>query len=312
MSGLLSLKETKETMSPVPARRISIDEDGRLIPLVPQEPLLSSASQHWEGCLFERHLTGSFEVPKHSHSAILLSMQLNASLHLEWGSDAGGRKAVVEAGSLTLHGCSGCNGSTWSGDYNRVIFELDPAHLERLTEGGFAGAKVDVMERWTFRDPRLEHLLKVLHEELQQGAPTGRLFGEQVGNAVAMLLARQYAVVKPGEFGAGGRIPGSRLKRVFEYIEAHIDQEIRLSNLAETASMSPFYFARLFKNSTGVTPHQYVATRRMQRAKEMLRHSDTSIFEIGMRVGYLDPKHFRTLFRRDVGVSPSEFRAARH
>jgi AraC family transcriptional regulator len=308
---LLSLRKTNEAMSSEAARRISIDDNGHRIPLVPQEPLLSSSSQHWEGCLFERHhLAGSFEVPKHNHSSVLLSMQLNASLHLGWRSGAGERNAVVEAGTLTLHGGCGCNSSTWLGDYDRVVLEIDPAHLQRLTEGSFAGAKVEVEERWMFRDPRLEYLLKVLHEELQQGAPAGRLFSEQIGNSVAMLLARQYAVVKPAEFGAGGRIPTSRLKRVFEYIDAHIDQEIRLSNLAETASMSPFYFARLFKNSTGVTPHQYVATRRMERAKEMLRHSDTSIFEIGIRVGYLDPKHFRTLFRREVGISPSEFRTA--
>jgi len=307
----LSVMEETEAGATAPVRRISIDDDGRQIPLVPQEPVLSSASQQWEGFLLERHLTGGFKVPRHNHSAILLSMQLNASLHLEWRSDSGGRRAVVDAGGLTLHGCSSCNGSTWNGDYDRVIFELDPAHLEWLTEGAFAGAQVDVTERWTFRDQRLEHLLKVLHAELEQGAPSGRVFGEQVGNAVAMLLAKHYSIVKPREFGTRGRIPTSRLKRVFEYVENHLDKEIRLSNLAGIASMSPYYFARLFKNSTSVTPHQYVASRRIERAKELLRHSDASVFEIGVRVGYLDAKHFRTLFRRKVGVSPSGFRAAR-
>ena len=74
--------------------------------------------------------------------------------------------------------------------------------------------------------------------------------------------------------------------------------------------MSPFYFARLFKNSMGVSPHKYVTMRRIERSKELLRRSDRSIFEIGVSVGYLDPKHFRVVFRREVGVSPSEFRAA--
>src|ERR1700761_5064135 len=115
------------------ARRISIDDDGRQVPLVPQEPLLSSASQHWDGFLLERHLSSGFEVPKHNHSAILLSMQLSASLHLEWRSDSGLRRTVVDAGGLTLHGRFGCNRSTWIGDYNRVVFELEPDHLERLT-----------------------------------------------------------------------------------------------------------------------------------------------------------------------------------
>src|ERR1700730_16523739 len=85
------------------ARRIVIDGGGREVPLVPHLPLLSSASLPWEGFLLERHKTEGFEVPKHSHSSILLSMQLEASLHLEWQSESGGRNAVVDAGSLTLH-----------------------------------------------------------------------------------------------------------------------------------------------------------------------------------------------------------------
>jgi AraC family transcriptional regulator len=291
-------------------RRISVDGDGCRIPLVPFAPELSSASQRWEGFLLERHVTHGFEVPEHNHSAILLSMQLDASLRLQWKSESGGRTAVIDAGSLTLHGSGGCDGSVWHGAYNRALFELDSTHLENITEGRFAGARVEISERWTFKDPRLENLLKVLHDELRQGAPAGRIFGEQVGNAIAMLLAKQYSVVSPGIYGSGGRIPTPRLRKVFDYVEAHLQEDIHLADLARTAAMSPYYFARLFKNSTGVSPHQYLAKRRIERAKELLHNSEMSVFEIGMQVGYLDPKHFRTLFRREAGVSPSDYRAA--
>jgi len=74
--------------------------------------------------------------------------------------------------------------------------------------------------------------------------------------------------------------------------------------------MSPFYFARLFKNSMGVSPHKYLTMRRIERAKKMLHRSDMSVLEIGIRLGYQDAKHFRVMFRREVGVSPSEFRAS--
>jgi AraC family transcriptional regulator len=305
------LRTTGNGVENLPIRRISIDGGGGHFPLVPHLPLLSSASQQWEGFLLERHLSNGFEVPKHSHSSILLSMQLNASLRLGWKSEQGGQSAVVDAGNLTLHGAAGCNGSTWEGAYNRVLFELDHKHLERLTEGKVAGARVEIAERWSFQDSRLEHLLKTLYAELREGAPAGRLFGEQVGNAVAMLLAKQYSVIRPDVYGSGGKIPSSRLKKVFDHVEAYLHQEIHLSDLASTAAMSPYYFARLFKNSIGVSPHQYVIQQRIDRAKEMLRTSKMSIFEIGVRVGYADAKHFRTLFRREVGISPSDYRAAR-
>lgn len=259
----------------------------------------------------ERHLTDrEAEVPEHRHAAIALSLQLNASIQVQWKSASMWQSAVTRAGSIVLHGCSGSAESIWNGRYDRLGLELNPSHLAKLTEGGFAGAMIDFVDRWSFSDERLEYLLEALYAELRQGAPNGRLFAEQVGDAIAMLLARQYATVKPGLYGTSGRIPPARLKQVFDYIEAHLDQQTHLSDLAETASMSPFYFARLFKNSVGVSPHKYVIMHRIERAKELLKRSSMSVLEIGVRVGYLDAKHFRNTFRREAGVSPMEFRSS--
>jgi AraC family transcriptional regulator len=298
-------------MTVLSKRRVSIREDGRPIPLVPHMPLLSSAHQLWDGFLLEQHASKGFEVPKHDHSSILLSMQLSASLRLDWRSGRGAGSAQVDAGSLTLHGLSSCYRSLWTGSYDRLLFELDPVQLERLTEGRFPGGRVDVAERWIFKDARIEYLLRTLQVELEQGVPTGRIFGEQVGNTLAILLAEQYAVVAPGMFASCGRLPKSRLNMVYEYVEANLSRDISLSALATTAAMSPFYFARLFKQTTGITPHQYVVQRRIERAKEMLRDPNISVLEVGIRVGYLDPKHFRDLFRRVVRATPTEYRSRR-
>ena len=272
-----------------------------------------NVSHEWEGFVVARHVAelNVDEIPKHRHPGIALSMQLNGNLRLRWKSGSGWQSATTDAGSIVLHGLSGCNESIWDGTYDRIMYEVIPAHLAGLTEGRFAGALVDVVDRWSFKDARLEHLLKVLHVELQQGTATGPLFGEQVGDAIAMLLAEQYATGKVRLWGTGGSIPPPRLKQVLDYIEVHLDQQTHLSDLAQTASMSPFYFAHLFKNSMGVSPHKYVTMRRIERSKELLRRSDIVIFEIGVRVGYLDPKHFRVVFRREVGISPGEFRASK-
>jgi AraC family transcriptional regulator len=295
----------------VPERRITVLADGSKVPILPGEPLLSSAPRQWEGLLLERHQTDrEAEVPEHRHTAVALSLQLNATIQIQWKSASRWQSAVTRAGSIVLHGCSGSAESIWSGRYDRLGLELNPVHLAKLTEGAFAGANIDFVDRWSFSDERLEHLLNVLYTELRQGAPNGRLFAEQIGDAIAILVARQYATVKPGLYGLGGRIPPARLKQVFDYIEAHFDQQTHLSDLAETASMSPFYFARLFKNSVGVSPHKYVVARRIERARELLKRSSMSVVEIGVRVGYVDTKHFRGIFRREAGVSPNEFRAA--
>jgi len=289
--------------------RLSVERTGGSI-FPSEQLLLSSASQQWEGFLIERHLGGDGGLPEHRHSGIALMMQLDSGLRLQWKSGSNWQSVTAGEGSIVLHGSSGSKESTWHGKNDRLSFEMTSTHLEKLTEGRFAGGVIDCADHWSLRDPRLEHLLKVLHAELQQGAPAGRLFGEQVGDAIGMLLARQYATVKVGAYGTGGGISAKRLKQVLDYIEAHLDQQTHLSDLAEAASMSPFYFAHLFKNSMGVSPHKYVTMRRIERAKKMLHRSDMSVLEIGIRVGYQDAKHFRVMFRREAGVSPSEFRAS--
>jgi AraC family transcriptional regulator len=308
--GLAAASNCQRQNCGVASRRISVDGAGHRMPVVPSAPGLSSATQNWEGFLVEHHVTNGLELPEHHHPAILLAMQMDAHLGGGWRSEDPQGATFIDAGTLTLHGRSSCKPGVWDGVYNRLLFELDPALIERLTEGRLAGGTIEIDNRSNFKDSRLESLLKVLHDELRLGAPTGRIFAEQVGNAVAMLLASQYAKVAPGMYGSGGRLSVPCLKRVFEYVEAHLHKDIHLSDLAKTAGMSAFYFARLFKKTTGKGPHEFLLGRRIERAKKMLRNSEISVFEIGMHVGYYDRKHFRTVFRREVGASPSEFRAA--
>jgi AraC family transcriptional regulator len=104
-------------------------------------------------------------------------------------------------------------------------------------------------------------------------------------------------------------MPGTRLNRVLEYIAAKLHEDLSLAALAEVAGMNPYYFSRLFKQSTGLSPHRYVLEQRISRAQQFLRSSDMTIFEAGVRTGFADQGHFSKVFRRFVGVSPTEYRA---
>jgi AraC family transcriptional regulator len=93
-----------------------------------------------------------------------------------------------------------------------------------------------------------------------------------------------------------------------EYIEDHIDSEIALEDLAAAVHLSAYHFARLFKASTGLPPHQYVIVRRIERAKHLLRDDDLSLTQVAARVGFWDQGHFTRHFKRLVGVTPKRFR----
>lgn len=99
-----------------------------------------------------------------------------------------------------------------------------------------------------------------------------------------------------------------RLRRSIEYMHDNCHRELKLDEIADAAYLSEFHFARLFKKVTGISPHQYLANLRIDRAKKLLAETDLSITEIGIRVGYAGHSHFTKIFRQAIGMAPSEFR----
>lgn len=94
-----------------------------------------------------------------------------------------------------------------------------------------------------------------------------------------------------------------------DYIGANLDVDLSLLILAEIAEMNLYYFARLFKQTTRLSPHRYVLEQRIKRAKELLHNSQMTVFEVSMRTGFTDQAHFTRVFRRLVGATPTEYRA---
>ena len=107
-----------------------------------------------------------------------------------------------------------------------------------------------------------------------------------------------------------GGLPAYKLRRIVEFIRAHIDQPIRLERLAAAITMSPFHFHRQFKRSTGTTPHRYILEMRMERARALLSESDLPLAEVAAQVGFADQSHFTSAFRRTTAMTPRTYRNA--
>jgi AraC-like DNA-binding protein len=101
-----------------------------------------------------------------------------------------------------------------------------------------------------------------------------------------------------------------RLKRVVEYVDNHLSNEMGLSNLAAIAGLSRMHFASQFRVATGLRPHEFLLRRRVGRAEELLRTSSATIVEIALTVGFRTQAHFTTVFKRFVGSTPHQWRAA--
>lgn len=102
-----------------------------------------------------------------------------------------------------------------------------------------------------------------------------------------------------------------RFTRVIDFIEAHLHQEITLTDLANVACLSPFHFTRAFRNLHGISPVRFVQQRRIERATRLLLQPGTTIAGVGQACGFADQAHFTTVFRRVTGSTPGVWRAER-
>lgn len=128
---------------------------------------------------------------------------------------------------------------------------------------------------------------------------------ERIGTSVLL-----PETLRRGSVVSKGGLPRYKLRRAAEFIEAHASQVIRIEDIARSVGVSRYHFHRQFKKSTGLTPHQYIVQKRIDRAKSLLSRSDLPIIEVGARVGFADQSHFTTTFRKLTSMTPRAYRFA--
>jgi len=147
-----------------------------------------------------------------------------------------------------------------------------------------------------------------LKTELESGGLNGTLYVDALKNALSVHILHRYCAHKPNlvnfEKGLGPR----KLEIVVNYINDYIQRDLHLAELANLVQMSPYYFSRLFKQSIGVTAHQYVIQCRIEKAKQLLKTQDLSLTYISQQVGFHDQSHFSKTFCKIVGLTPKKYR----
>ena len=119
---------------------------------------------------------------------------------------------------------------------------------------------------------------------------------------------RNPAAAPPGAAYLRGGLPPRVVRRVREHIDANIDQRISVEILAKLANLSVCYFVRAFKQSVGVTPHDYLIRCRVERTMQLLSRTEMPLSEIALAAGFADQSHCARRFRQHVGMSPRDYR----
>jgi AraC family transcriptional regulator len=175
-----------------------------------------------------------------------------------------------------------------------------------------SGSTVATTDRLTARYAALDPLIRSLARELQDDLEHGRrpedAYLNAIAEVIAVHLARDYAASEPTRVATG--LPEHKLRSVQTFLREHIGRTLHVDELAAVVHMSPFHFARMFKQATGQTPHLYVVLQRVETAKALLRTTDEPLVEVAARAGFKTQGHFTGVFHRYTGLTPHVFRTA--
>jgi AraC family transcriptional regulator len=194
-----------------------------------------------------------------------------------------------------------------------LLMRLAPSMLADAANSlDLSGARSELVPTLLVNDPHIVHLGHVLKAERDTGYSGGRLFAESIGAAVAArLLCRQNNLQRETTI-PGGELPKWRLRTVREYIDANLDSDLSLAELARIAGFSVSHFKPLFKRAVGVPVHRYVVEQRVERARILLLQGGRSMADIALEAGFTHQSHMARWVRRVLGISPAEVALYRH
>lgn len=205
-------------------------------------------------------------------------------------------------GDLDIHPAG--DGDVWEVDQASTALEVQipPSLLRRAAEDmGLDPDRSGLAPRHQFRDPQIEHIAWALDAERAAGHPSGRLYTESLGLALAVHLLGTYTA--PIALPRGLSRP--QLRRVTGFIEAHLDQDLSLARLADVAGVSASHLKTLFRRSLGLPVHEYVIQRRVERAKALLVAGHLPASQVALEAGFSHQSHMARHMRRLLGVTPA-------
>jgi AraC family transcriptional regulator len=189
-----------------------------------------------------------------------------------------------------------------------LVVHIEPELIVRVAGNEAFVDRFELAPACGVRDALVTQLLYGLRRDLRAGTPCGRLYGESLGTSLVAHLLCRYAVRHAVQLAPRRGLGASRLRRVLEYVNDRLETDLSLRELAALVGLSCDHFARGFKHATGFSVYRYVVSRRMERARELLRDPDIPIVEVAARCGFAGQSSFTTTFRRVAGMTPRAYR----
>ena len=248
-------------------------------------------------CRFDMHAHAAFSV------TVLFAGRMQARI--------GEHEFALRAGDVAFTGIGQMHEAE-ADEVDFVSIRIHPALINELAaEMGLTRATAEIVFRASrASDETIAAVARIVAGEMSEGKPGHEIMLDALVRQLAIHLLRSHLTVRKSaqiEMSRVGPVD-RRLRRALEFMHDNYGRELALEEIAASAYLSEYHFARLFKQITGATPHVYLANLRIEKARRLLIETTFPVIEIAAMVGYQSQSHFTKIFKSVTGVTPRAYR----
>lgn len=187
------------------------------------------------------------------------------------------------------------------------VITLEPQYLSKLAYESINSDLIELLPTFNKTDWLIQGIALNLKNELESDN-YDKLYAEALYNTLHLHLLKHYLTRKfeLKEYRDG--LPRYKLRQALDYIHSHLDEKIELEEIARLLNISQYYFCRLFRQSMGISPYQYVIEQRIQKAKVLLKQNKLSLAEIALECGFSNQSQMTRHFSQKMGITPRVYR----
>lgn len=239
---------------------------------------------------------------------LVIAVHASAPYQLETGYGSFRKQQSIRSGMIHIWPANSPAYQEW-GDAtpHMIVVAIEQQMVSRIIASAGMGANESLSPRFGVRDRTISQLVKTFSDQLDKTATKNKAFTDGLSTALVTHVYRTYSENMSLDLVKGGLTPIDA-QRVIKFIEQNLQENIGLEQLASTVQLSTHYFTEAFRKTVGMPPYRFLLTRRIEKAKELLLHSEMAPGKIAAEVGFSSQAQFTTNFRKLVGKTPGRFR----
>jgi AraC family transcriptional regulator len=276
---------------------------------LPHKPaLLSSVPFGWRGIIVEWHRLKPQEIPEHYVAGHGLAVSTGVEpIPFGWIDGGRRREGRINPGEFHLLTHGELNTPRWLQPFDEISLVLDREFVAHVVREELPADRVEFATQRSTPDAIVARYAEAFRSELETNCGNGLLYADTLTIGLTLHLLSNYGIAKPKGPVPKGKLNSFQLRSVVDFVQSHLEENVSLDILAEQARVSPFHFARQFRATVGVPPHQFVLRQRIQKSIRLMKTGGLPLAQIAVEAGFHDQSHFTRSFRKVLGTTPARY-----